>query len=484
MFSNQQDLGGFPDNGWTLMFLNLTDSLPSYDWTNYKAFIGDYRQAPPNGTAHYYGIQPRDLDLGYRYRYRDYMTGWGSIHRFWFDDLSAGPSFQTFPEDLPLQIAIRDNNFDLRSAFGKNWLTEYLSDYVSQATTNIVAPWYLYPPMYSDKYSFHVHIFDNRTPSEQAKVDIKSTFNPDKVKSSFEDLLPYSKVEVTTTFEDLSKYPELQNVLRSNYKFSDSFTAGVDFASPQQYGIIDARSVYKYLRENMQTFEPNYHRDRSEFTDPVFAFAFTNQTVFAWNYKYLIEPFGGVALGDLALIGSSQSDFQRGSYVTPIQPDAGIGFTYDVIHEAGHNLGLTHPHDPAGPTGDFTSSPLSYFTFTYMWGQREKDALHRAHVDQIYQEVSSFLQNSSSSGADSGQVGNQLKDVDAKYSQMDYIGALASVLKAESMINSGSSASNLLQPETYLALGILVGIVLAWIIVTPRGRGWVRGLLASGKKKE
>jgi hypothetical protein len=279
---------------------------------------------------------------------------------------------------------------------------------------------------------------------------------------------------VTTTFEDLSKYPELQKVLKDNYKFSDSYTAGVDFGSPQQYGIIDARAVYKYLIENMQTFEPSYHRDRTEFTDPAFAFAFSNETVFAWNYKWLIEPFGGVALGDLALIGSSQHDFQRGASVTPTQPGAGIGFTYDVIHESGHNLGLTHPHDPAGPTGDFTLSPLSYFTFTYTWGQREKDALQRAHVDEIYLKLSTYRNSVSASSQAADQLGNELREIDAKYSQMDYAGALDLALKAESSLPSTtqltSPSANLRDLVVYVAVGIVIGVVLASTIAARRQR--------------
>ncbi len=473
MYSNQQDLGGFPSNGWTLMLLNLTDALPSLDWNSYKAFIGSYRQTEPNGTAHYYGINPRDGDLGYTYRYRDFMTGWGAVHRFWFDDLSAGPSFQTYPEDIPLQIALRDNNVSLASSYGKNWLTEYLADYVYQATINIVTPWYLYPPIYSNKYSFNIHIFDNRTTTEKSQVDVHSTIKADQVKESFQDLIPYSQVEVSVTFENLTNYPDLQQILNHNYRYSDSFTAGIDFGSPQKYGIVDARPVYQYLVDHLRQFEPNYRRDRTEFTDPAFLFALSNNTVFAWDYKWLIGPFGGVALGDMALIGSSQFDFLRGNFVSPAQPNVGIGFTFDAIHELGHDLGLTHPHDPGGPTGDFTLSPLSYYTYTYTWGQRDRDALQRAHVDQIYFEIESAVPYPSSD------LANQLSVVDTEYSQMNYTAALTSALKAESMIGSGAPSSFVFsQPVIYVLIGLIVGVAITWLTVII-----VRHQLTSGTRR-
>lgn len=408
LWGNQQDLGGFPSNGWTLMFLNLTE-LPSYDFQDYESFLSKQRQAPPNGTAHYYGVQYADEDLGYQLRYRDFMTGWGGIHRFWFDDFSAGPSFDTYPEELPLQIALKDSQYDLHNTYGKIWLTEYLTTYIFQATLNLITPPMLYAPFYSDQYSFHVHVFDNRTSIEKSEVDIKSTIHSQMIKQAFEDLVPYSKIDVSVTFEDLSKHPDLQTVIDSNYKFADSFTAGVDFSSPQQYGVVDVASVYKYFLDNMRTFEPNYRRDRSEHTIPVFVFAFSNQTTMAAFYKWLVEPFGGIALGDVAFIGFSQSDFQRGEQIDPPQPNSGLGFTHDVIHEAGHMLGLPHPFN-FGPIGTFTLSPMSYFTWDYAFGQADKDALRRSHVDEIYLEVLSMLQKISGSQADS--VRSQLNDVD------------------------------------------------------------------------
>jgi hypothetical protein len=480
IYSNQQETGGFPSNGWTLMFLNLTE-LPSYGFGDYKKFITAFHQEPPNGVPHYYGLDYRDADLGYRLRYRDFATGWGAVHRFWFGDLSAGPSFWTYPEELPLQIALEDNHIDLHTSFGKSWFTEYLSDYISQATLNLVTPWFVYPPLYSEKYNFHVHLFDNRTSAEKNEVDIKSTINTDRIKQAFENLVPYSKIDVAVTFENVSNYPALQNVIDSSYKYADSLTLGVEFAQPEQYGVIDARPVYKYFQDNMKTFEPDVKRDRSEQTVPVFVFAFSKETALAFTSKWLIQPIGGVALGDMALIAGSQRDFRRGEYVTPPQLNRGLGLTVDVIHEAGHMLGLTHPHD-FGPIGDFSLTVMGYYTWDYTFGQRDRDALRRAHVDQIYMEVQSILGNlpTTASAADSANaIKDQLRDVDAKYSQMDYVSALISALKAENMAIAASAGAAILPggmivtqgvaSTVYVgsgvALGLLIGVVVAWLVI-------------------
>lgn len=258
-------------------------------------------------------------------------------------------------------------------------------------------------------------------------------------------------------------------MIDSNYKFADSLTFGVEFAQPQQYGIVDARPVYKYFQDNIQTFEPNLRHDRSEQTVPVFVFAFSHETAMAFTGKWLVEPIGGVALGDVAFVSNSQSDFQRGDHVSPAQPNRGLGFTHDVVHESGHMLGLPHPFN-FGPVGTFMHSPMSYFTWDYSFGQADKDALRRAHVDEIYLEVQAML--GQVTGAQADAVRNQLNDVDAKYLQMDYAAALASVLKAEDMAKSAATSSGFfpLQPLEYILLGVVVGLVVAWVVLRRRSQ--------------
>lgn len=498
LYSNQQDVGGFPSNGWTLMFLNLTE-LPSYDFQNYSDFLAVQHTAQPNGTAHYYSVTYTDSDLGYRYRYRDFMTGWGGVHRFWFDDLSAGPSFWTYPEDLSVQIALEDNNIDLHSSYGRNWFTEYLADYIWQATWNLVTPFFEYDPLYSEKYSFHVHVFDFRTDSEKQDVDIRSTIDTGKIKSAYQDLAPYSTIDVSVKFDDTSQYQDLRSIIDSNYKYTDSFTFGVS-GQPLRYGIVDARPVYKYLQDHLSTLEPNYHRDRSEFTVPVYAFAFSKNTLFTFTYKWIIskpesdvKALLGVALGDVALVSLSQFEFQRGDYVSPQQPGKGEGITETVIHEAGHMLGAQHPHN-FGPVGDFALTVMGYYTHDYVFGQSDKDAIRRAHVDQIYLGIQSILDQLAHSGGQTDSINaikQQLKDVDAKYSQMDYVAALSSVLNVEKAAKSVLSGSAILPGGTvvpqgvagiiYLvvgaAVGLVVGIVVAWLVFirVPVGRQRGRG---------
>jgi hypothetical protein len=487
LYSNQQDVGGFPSNGWTLLFLNLPE-LPSYDFKNYHDFLINQRYAPPNGTAHYYSVVEQDTDLGYQWKTRGpYMTGWGGVHRFWFDDLSAGPSDWTYPEDIPLQIALPDNHIDLTTPYGKTWFTENLADYIWQATWNFVTPFFVYTPQYSQTYSFHIHIFDDRTPSEKQQVNIRSTVDPQKIKSAFQNLLPYSNIDVSLTFDDLSNYPGLQQVIASNYKYTDSFTFGVS-GQPLQYGIVDARPVYQYLLDNIQSFEPSVQRDASEYTVPVFAFAFSKDTLFTFTYKWMIakpqsdiKALLGVALGDIALVSISQREFTWGDQVYPPEPGKGYGFTQTIIHESGHMLGLPHPHN-FGNVGDFILTVMGYYTNDYVFGQSDKDALQRAQVDEVYLQVESMLQKLSSEnafGVDS--IRSQLSQADQEYSEMNYPAALNTALQAEQAARTSllTALGGALQPLILVVVGLVIGFVVAWVVFRRRPALGVRSTSAT-----
>jgi hypothetical protein len=304
-------------------------------------------------------------------------------------------------------------------------------------------------------------------------------------------MIPYSDIQVSLKFEDLAQYPNLENVIESSYKYTDSFTYGVS-AQPLRYHIVDARPVYKYLEDNMQTFEPDFRQDNTLYTIPVFAFAFSNDTLFTFTYKWSIakeeseiKALLGVALGDMALISLSQHEFQRGNYIIPQQPNSGEAFTEVIIHESGHMVGLPHPHN-FGPVGDFIQSVMGYYTYDYTFGQSDKDMLRRAHVDQIYLNVESLANKLNSRNPVSAlSVRSELSGVDDKYSQMDYVAALSMVLQAQQDANSalGSPLLGLVAPLMYVVVGLVIGVVVAWVALRRRARAtgyvWPPSVVAS-----
>jgi hypothetical protein len=219
-------------------------------------------------------------------------------------------------------------------------------------------------------------------------------------------------------------------------------------------------------------------------TIPVFAFAFTGETYFTFGYKWYIGKTNwengallGIAMDQAVLISLNQYEFTYGDQVKPAQPGKGAGFTGTVIHEVGHELGLMHPHQ-YGYIGDFVFSAMGYFTNDYNFGQIDKDAIQRAHVDQTYIATQRILEQLPS--AASSQVQAKLTGVDAAYSKMDYTGAMQGILSVyQSAQQLASTVTTATQTQTqtsttvtqvvtvtgesstlYLAGGIAVGLIV------------------------
>jgi len=381
--ANNASYGGFPRNGYTFVFANLTN-LPSVTEAQLNT------ENPMNATPHYYSSRFVDKDLEYQIRYRDFSIAWGGHNRLWFLDLSAGPEFWTWssPEGvphIPMQLAIDLYKLDVHESYGKQWLTQFLSDYIYDAVLNLAVPVFTYEPIYSQNYRVVVNVIDNRTEKERKQTPIEKTIQPNLIKQALTDLLPYSNVNVETRLMEAAELPGLQAAIVEN-----TVTPPSDLAIPRY---VDMRPIYRYLQEHLVDFVGLVRKDSTEFTVPVFAFAFQGAIYFGYTFKWYVATlkteegnFLGISLGDMALIGMNQNDFRRGDYVSPVQLGKGIGFTQVVIHEVGHSLGLMHPHQ-FGYVGDFESSAMSYWAWEYRFSQFDKDAINRAHADQLISQA-------------------------------------------------------------------------------------------------
>jgi hypothetical protein len=482
LWNHGQDFGGYPANGWTLIVAYLPD-LPSITWADLRDFEKSNAATLPKSTPHYYGISSTDEDLGYVSRYRDFMDGWGGHHRMWFVDLSAGPVFNSQWEDLPLQVMLGDNNIDTSSSFGKTWLTETIGDYVAQATYNFIAPSFVYYPQYSPKYQIDVFVFDDRNSTEKAAMPIQKTVSKDLIQTAFTDLVPYSSVTVNLNFPDVPS--DLQNLIQSSYKYTDSWIEGGVFATPERYGVVDLRPVYDYILKNFAIYEKNARISAGLVTIPAFAFAFSGETYFTYTYKWFIGDTDwetgallGIAMPEGAFISLNQWSFTRGDQISPPQTGKGEGMSQTIIHELGHEFGLSHPHN-FGNIGDFITSPMGYFTNDYKFQLYDKDGLWRAHVDEIYLQTELLL-SKVPTGTSTTDAQSKLSQVDTAYSQMNYADAIQPVLAAYQLaaqaagitqsqfplvLQTGPAAPSSSPPLVFLVIGIVVGVAIAIIAV-------------------
>jgi hypothetical protein len=273
---------------------------------------------------------------------------------------------------------------------------------------------------------------------------------------------------------------------------------GAVFATPERYGIVDLRPVYDYVLKNFATYEKNPRISAGLITIPAFAFAFSSETYFSYTYKWIIGKTDwetgallGIAMPEGAFISLNQWTFTRGDQITPPQPGKGEGMTQTIIHELGHEFGLSHPHN-YGNIGDFITSPMGYFTNDYKFQLYDKEPLWRAHVDQLYIQTKVLL-SKAPAGTLMSQAQSKLAEVDAAYSQMKYADAIAPVIAAYNFAAQATGAPLLQSPLPLtlttqvttapttspllmaLVVGIIVGGAIALIAVLTLKRGKQEG---------
>ncbi|MEM2868671.1 MAG: hypothetical protein QXR84_09355 [Candidatus Bathyarchaeia archaeon] len=447
---NLNELGGLPENGYMIIIADLRDGLPSAAYRDIRNFLiaRTLGLIPPKVEAHYYKINYTDLDRGYKLRYREFAIGWGGSKRFWFLDLSAGPTFVSMWYDLPIQVIMEDQSINPYTSSGSQWLIELLADYIYEFVYNLAAPDFVYNPPWSENYIIKITIIDCRNETEKITVPINETINPTLIKDSISNLLPLSKIDVKVKILNLTDIPELEDLLSKYSGRLDSWIHRYLFLSPMNESYIDAQPIYEYLKENLEKIMPEDNGGEG-YIIPVIAFALSQDYHFMFKYKWLIlrrnpesSTIWGAAFKEFALVGLSQKDFFYGEYVEPKQESKGFGFTQPIIHEVGHMLGLAHPHT-YGDLGDFVCSAMSYFSYEYGFSIFDKDALARAHIDKHLIEtrkIISEIERKLPLKIDGNkmreikdrvdEVKRLLNDVDSAYSRMNYLEAWRMALDA------------------------------------------------------
>jgi hypothetical protein len=475
--SNQTLFGSAPLPGYTLLIADLHNLLPSLSYTQYQAYTMSCPAICPNPTTaqpHYYNRTVTDPDLGLK-MYRHFMTGWGGTERTYFMDLSAGPSYVT--NELPVQVAAGLRGLNLSTPYGKIWLTQFVDEYIFGAINNLFAADQLYPVSFAQKYNFQLFVFDNRTAPERATGPrLPGMLNTTLVQSQLSSLLPpSSSVVVSAKFWNITAFPKLAAVVAN----ATTRVKDPSFSLP----IVDGRLVWNWLsiygQGHVSQFV-NATRTTSEYDIPAFIFAFQGNYTFAFNFKESIESgttgsFGGIALGDMALVDQSEYSLTFGNVTSPRQPGKGVGFTHNVIHELGHMMGLNHPfiYDL---TEDFVNSIMGYYAYALSYSQFDRDTILRGINDELLIVAQDALDATGNSLVNSGTIAaarQKMALANQHYSTMDYAGAVQYSLAAALDALQAEASGSLFSPGLVfgligLAVGVAIGVLLGFFFFKKR----------------
>jgi hypothetical protein len=313
------------------------------------------------------------------------MLAWGGTRsRSWFYDFSAGPEWNTSNWVVDATDLDDDEIEDYRMppiweydvngyrrpdelGYDMGLLTRYV------AIDLLFVPSPLYDPLVTSPGALGRKVADitmfEDDPSSSGTDFIDTTF----ARNAWERFQPYYRWR--TSLRDVDP-------IDAGAKLSLDIFAG-NSADPgcwMPFGDPFAQ-LFCFFSEHLSTYVP-IHPSR-DYVAPVFAFNTTEAG--------LGDQFGLLGFADDNWLDGTQSLVF--AFDADIYREFGYGFTGTAIHEVGHHIGMSHPHDGFDPetgvdfgaenefffawAGDESDTVMHYLTLSNQFGEHNRDSMYR-----------------------------------------------------------------------------------------------------------
>ena len=382
----------------------------------------------------------------------DEESGLGSLHRIWFYDLSAGP---------------------------EGWTENYNID---------DSPGYTIPPSWEYGNTTGYRPFDDLS-GDLAKVlryvaiDLlfttsplyKPAISPPAVPEEVQLDINVYQIDPTddgTQYFDLALVTEELSELQPFNTFTSEINS-IPFGAPFE-------RVYLCFFNDVSCYGNRLFG--IAFGDP---FLFHNDHLMQYlegDGDYEVPVFAYNTTDDLftCCLGYADDNWADGTqsfvfaFDAPFIRDAGYGFTTTTIHEVGHHLGLSHPHDgydyeddvdfgPSGPfqfawLGDYSNTMMSYIDLNWDFSQFDRDNMNR-YMTSVYINQANVILADIYASPRAGTVSALLTSADdaaaaalTSYAAMDYGAAVSEAQAAYQDVLAAAEQINVqVEPQAWQA---------------------------------
>ncbi len=355
-------------NAYTVYFVNW------YGRSDFRFHYYSKRDEPDPDTGFAFGA------LGSRA-----ISSWGgTTSRTWFYDFSAGPEYNTDNwvvdvEDLngdgvaenrmPPIWEYSDYGFRPPSQLGSDM--GLLTRFVAINLLFTTSP--LYDPLTTAPGPSGRKVVDTTVLEDDPASDGIDFYDPAFAEDKWRSFQPYYDWATATRAVDPIDpgADQALAIFSGNSNAPDCWTA---------YGTPSAQ-LFCYFTANLGLYLPSY--DPADYVVPVFAF---NTTAAG-----LADEFGLLGFADDNWVDGTQSlvfTFNAAAYRA-----LGYGFTATTVHEVGHHIGVSHPHDgydsefdidygPGGVLyfaweGDESDTVMHYLSLSNGFGAHNRDNMYR-----------------------------------------------------------------------------------------------------------
>jgi len=445
-----------------------TNNMLGVDTTDYTVFFVNWYGRDDFRFHVYTKTDEPDPDTGYNFgELRDSRkliawggtapddeeNGLGSLHRIWFYDLSAGPEGWTDNWSIDNEPGYtmppvwEYGNLDgyrpfdnLSGDLGK--VTRYVAIDLLFTTSPLYKP-AISPPVLADDIQLDINVFQM-----DPNADGTDYFDLSLLNQELTDLQP------------LNTFSSELNSQKFNSRFEKvylCFFNGVSCFGNRLFGDAFA-DLFLYFNDHLIQFLEG----DAGYEVPIFAFNATDE---------LFTCCLGYADDDWA---TGTQSFVFGFDSPSIRDVSGYGFTTTFIHEVGHHLGMSHPHDgydyesdtdfgPGGPfyfawSGDESNSMMSYIDLNWDFSQFDRDNMNR-YLTSVYLNQANTILADIYASPKAGQAGSLLTSADnhaamalTAYDSMDYAGAaMHAKLAYEDVLAAAAQLNVKLEPQSWQA---------------------------------
>ncbi|QFP77582.1 hypothetical protein [Deinococcus sp. AJ005] len=436
----------------------------------YTIFMVNWYDRPDFKLHSYTRVDAADSDTGAPFGTKSSrrLIAWGgsvrpskSAQRIWFYDLSANPDPWTNGYDVSNPDVDGDGVADYRMppiweygtrkaslGFGRKVSPDLalVTRYVALNLLFTPSPIYraaLTPPQLPEEIALDVHVEQGTGAVLQGKV-----YKPDLAQSRIAPLQPFTKF--TTTVKETPLNGSLADVYKC---FFVDPSKPADICSPEYYDATGEKLFQYSVKELRQEYAAT---PATKYLLPIYLF----------NDQANTQP---------GLLGIAYDDSETGtqsfvySFLTPDLNNAGYGFTDTSVHETGHHLSLSHPHDgydseqnisygPSGPylfanVGDESATVMSYNDLSRDFGQFNLDSQYR-YLSAAYLNNTNAILELSRRASQEGKVAVAATSADALFAQaqssydaMDYLAAAKSAHEGyRTVLDAAKTAGVAVQP--------------------------------------
>jgi hypothetical protein len=457
---------GVDTTDYTIVFVNW------YGRADFKNHVYVKVDEPDPDTGYNFGLirQSRKIIAWGGSSADDPESGLGSLHRIWFHDLSAGPELWTNNWNINAKDVNGNGVLDYRLPpvweYGNASAAIYrpfddlsgdlakVARYVAIDLLFTSSPLYkpaISPPELPSAVQVDIHLYQG-----EPGFDGTSVLDTAYVKSKLTALQP-----LNTTTTEVSDQSLRGRALSVYQCFVTYFTGpgplGQSCFGSKLFGIAFA-DLFLYHNDKINQFIEG----DGDYEVPVFLYDVTD------------------ALAPGNVLGFADDNWRDGTqsyvfgFLTPTLRTLGYGFSNTVIHEVGHHVGMSHPHDGYDyeddvdyfasdafyfvNAGDESNTVMSYTDLNYDFGQFDRDNMNRFLVGTYINQANSVLAMIYASPR-AGQAAAQLTAADAaaaaavsKVHAKDYPGAAASAKAAYSnVIAAAATAGVKVEPQSVSA---------------------------------